>query len=664
MHIGKSWIRGGVALWLLGLALSSDTLAAQGGAIEGKVLANGAPVQGAAVAAAGPAARVTATDAQGVFSLADLPAGTYALTVSKAGFATERRSLSLAAGQTLKLVVSLRPAAPAGQPAADKTAKPMDAVVEEKRSEVASRGDDASGRAAGGAPAARPASVAPVAAAEPEYAPRPSAPPAKAKIASGGGGLLGGAVGSSSSAGPMRLARAGEDRDRGANTEQYVDPGLNQWTDAEKDSLSTFAVDVDTGSYTIVRRKLREGGLPPTAAVRVEEFVNYFRYDYPAPTDIPFRVDLEAAPSPFEKNLTLLRVGMKGMEAKAGVRKPLHLTFLVDTSGSMQSADKLGLVKRSLRFLVDQLQDHDTVALCTYAGSVREVLRPTDMAHRARIHEAIESLSAGGSTAMGTGLELAYRQAWDNFKQGHENRVIVLSDGDANVGRTSHGDMLTSISWYAQRGVTLSTIGFGRGNYKDHKMEQLANKGNGNYFYIDSFSEAKRVFGEKLAGTLQVIAKDVKIQVEFPPKAVKKYRLVGYENRDIADRDFRNDKVDAGEIGAGHTVTAIYEVEVTNPRTAWAIARVRWKAPDGDRADEREFAIDGGMTRESFAQTTADTKRAVAAAALAENLRRSPFRESWTMQKARELAQASLSRESPEEIELMELIDRAAKLIR
>jgi Ca-activated chloride channel family protein len=286
------------------------------------------------------------------------------------------------------------------------------------------------------------------------------------------------------------------------------------------------------------------------------------------------------------------------------------------------------------------------------------------MAQRARIHEAIESLSAGGSTAMGTGLELAYRQAWDNFKQGHENRVIVLSDGDANVGRTSHGDMLASILWYAERGVTLSTIGFGRGNYKDNKMEQLANKGNGNYYYIDTFSEAKRVFGEKLSGTLQVIAKDVKIQVEFPPKAVKKYRLVGYENRDIADRDFRNDKVDAGEIGAGHTVTAVYEVEVTNPRTAWAIARVRWKAPDGDRADEREFAIDGSMTRESFAQTGADTKRAVAAAALAENLRRSPFRESWTMQKAKELAQASLSRESPEEIELMELIDRAAKLIR
>jgi len=640
-------------MWLLGLVFAGHALAADSGEISGVVRAGGAPLPGVAVNATGPVARNATSDAQGAFRLTALPDGQYSLTFAKSGYLTQRRTLALKGGGTLKLVVELAPPAPAADRAAaveSAPAKSVDGLLMEEKRATSSRGDAGAGRVQ---PAPRPAAVAP---AEEREAP----PPAKARRARGGGGTLGVATGHG---GPMPSRPRGGEDPRG-NTEQYVSPGLNLWTDADKDALSTFAVDVDTGSYTIVRRKLREGGLPPPAAVRVEEFVNYFHYDYPAPTDLPFRVALEAAPSPFEKNLMLLRVGMKGMEAKAGVRKPLHLTFLVDTSGSMQAADKMGLVKRSLRFLVDQLGDQDTVALTTYAGSVREVLRPTGMRERARIHEAIEALSAGGSTAMGTGLELAYRQAWDNFKQGHENRVIVLSDGDANVGRTSHGDMLTSIAWYAQRGVTLSTIGFGRGNYKDHKMEQLANKGNGNYYYIDTFSEAKRVFGEKLSGTLQVIAKDVKIQVEFPPKAVKKYRLVGYENRDIADRDFRNDKVDAGEIGAGHTVTALYEVEVVNPRTAWAIARVRWKAPDGDRAEEREFAIDGSMMRESFARTSADTRRAVAAAALAENLRKSPFRESWTMQKARELAQSSLSRESPEELELMELIDRAAKLMR
>jgi len=461
---------------------------------------------------------------------------------------------------------------------------------------------------------------------------------------------------------PSRPATVAPDRPSG--TEEYKDHGVNQWTDPKQDKLSTFAVDVDTGSYTIARRKLREGTLPPPAAVRTEEFVNYFRYAYPAPTKSAFNVTLEAAPSPFDPKLTVLRVGLKGEEATKKKRKPVHLTFLVDTSGSMHSGDKIPLLKRSLRFLVDQLEQGDTVALATYAGSVREVLKPTGMDQRAAIHEAIEGLSAGGSTAMASGLQLAYELAYKNIKGKSVNRVIVCSDGDANVGATKHGDMLTSIKKYAEEGITLSTIGFGMGNYKDNLMEQLANKGNGNYYYIDTFSQAKRIFGLQLMGTLQVIAKDVKIQVEFDPKAVKRYRLVGYENRDIADKDFRNDKVDAGEIGAGHTVTALYELELTDPGKTWATVRVRWKKPEGGKADEEAFPVASSMLKKSFKAATPDFRRAVAAAALAENLRDSPFKKSWNITQAQAIARGSLTKENQEELELIELIEKSAKLMK
>jgi Ca-activated chloride channel family protein len=467
-------------------------------------------------------------------------------------------------------------------------------------------------------------------------------------------------------ASPAMKSRAAKDESGFAqrpNSEQYVDHGVRPWMIASKDALSTFAIDVDTASYTIARRKLREGALPPPESVRLEEFVNYFRYDYPQPEDGAFRVDLEASPSPFDADKTVLKIGIQGKSVHAKEREPVHLTFLVDTSGSMHSDDKLGLVKRSLRFLVDQLHQGDTVALSTYAGSVREVLAPTAMSQRASIHEAIEGLSAGGSTAMSSGLELAYRLATQNAKSG-VNRVIVCSDGDANVGATAHGDMLSSIAKYAADGITLSTIGFGMGNYKDHEMEQLADKGNGNYYYIDTISQAKRVFGEQLMGTLQVIAQDVKVQVEFDPKLVEQYRLLGYENRHVANEDFRNDKVDAGEIGAGHSVTALYEVKVRVPKSKWATVRIRWKQPGGGDASETELGMSADVVRSSFEASSAGFRRAVAAAALAENLRQSQHAKVWTIEKARAIAQGSMDRERPEELELLELIQKTESLMR
>ena len=278
--------------------------------------------------------------------------------------------------------------------------------------------------------------------------------------------------------------------DNDQNSEDYQNYGTNPMVDTSEDHLSTFAIDVDTASYAIARRKINEGHVPPANAVRVEEFVNYFKYEYAGPTNgAPFAVHMDMAPSPFSRGKNILRVGVQGKKLAISERKPSHLVFLVDVSGSMSSPDKLGLAKRALRVLVDNLKDSDTVALVTYAGNTRVVLEPTGVSNKATIMSAIEDLTSGGSTAMASGIELSYQLAAKNLSSKSESRVIVLSDGDANVGKTNHKDILGMISGKVKEGVTLTTIGFGMGNYKDTMMEQLANKGNGNYFYVDSSSD-------------------------------------------------------------------------------------------------------------------------------------------------------------------------------
>lgn len=412
------------------------------------------------------------------------------------------------------------------------------------------------------------------------------------------------------------------------NTEQYTEYGVNGFVLASEDPLSTFAVDVDTASWAISARKLREGVLPPPAAVRVEEFVNAMTYGYAPPTgDAPFAVHLEAAPSPWDEEHLLVRVGLKGKVVTPEERRPVHLTFLVDVSGSMSSPDKLDLAKRALHLLVDALEPEDTVALATYAGRTARILGPTPVARKRAIHDALDELSSGGSTAMNSGLSLAYGMAEQAYVTGDENRVVVLSDGDANVGPSSHGEILETIGRYAGRGITLSTVGFGMGNYKDTLMEQLADKGDGNYAYVGSMADARRVFCRDLAGTLLTIARDVKIQVAFDPEGVRAYRLLGYENRDVADRDFRNDAVDAGEVGSGHAVTAIYVVEPTGVRTgSLATVRVRAKPPGPD-APAREWTttLAADAVRPSLEAASRDFQVAVLTAAFAERLRRSPY---------------------------------------
>jgi Ca-activated chloride channel family protein len=447
----------------------------------------------------------------------------------------------------------------------------------------------------------------------------------------------------------------------GGNREHYVEHRVNGWTRTAADRLSTFAADVDTASYAIARKKILAGQRPPEASVRVEEWLNYFRYDYAAPRgDRRFAVHLEAAPSPYADDRVLMRVGVQARATPAHSRKPANLVFLVDVSGSMDQRDKLPLARRALRMMVDRLDARDTVALVTYAGDTRIVLSPTSATNRGAIVSAIAELSPGGSTAMGAGLELAYRVAGETLSADSISRVIVLSDGDANVGDTSHGAMLETIARQVERGVTLTTLGFGVGNYQDHRMEQLADRGNGSNHYIDDLLEARRVLVEQLGSTLEVVAKDVKIQVELDPAVVDRYRLIGYDNRDIADRDFRDDKIDAGEIGAGHAVTAIYELELTAgaPAGDLAVVRVRAKAPRGERASESVHRFGSSRLRSSFAAASEGFRFAAAVAGAAEILRGSPDAEGWTLAEAIRVAREASRRDQADRRECVELLER------
>lgn len=346
-----------------------------------------------------------------------------------------------------------------------------------------------------------------------------------------------------------------------SNTEEYDRIYENPFLLATQNPQSTFSIDVDVASYANVRRFLNDNTLPPPDAVRIEELVNYFSYDYPAPEgEHPFSVITEGSESPWNPEHKLVHIGIKGQEIATENLPASNLVFLLDVSGSMNDPDKLPLLQSAFRLLVGELGKKDRVAIVVYAGAAGQVLPSTSASKKQTILDAINDLSAGGSTAGGAGIQLAYSIAKENFIEGGNNRVILATDGDFNVGPSSDGALVRMIEEKRKEGVFLSVLGFGTGNLKDSKMEQLADKGNGNYAYIDNILEAKKVLVSEMGGTLFTIAKDVKIQVEFNPELVKGYRLIGYENRMLAAQDFDDDKKDAGELGAGHTVTAIYEV--------------------------------------------------------------------------------------------------------
>lgn len=345
------------------------------------------------------------------------------------------------------------------------------------------------------------------------------------------------------------------------NTEEYDTIDDNPFKMVKNDPLSTFSIDVDTASYSNLRRFISEGRVPPKDAVRIEELINYFTYDYPQPEgDRPFSITTEISDAPWNQKHKLVRVGLQGKKIDTENLPPNNLVFLLDVSGSMNYANKLPLIKSAFRLLVDELTEKDTVSIVVYAGAAGLVLPPTSGNEKDKILEAIEQLDAGGSTAGGEGIKLAYELAKRFYKSSGNNRVILATDGDFNVGLSSDAELVRLIEKYRDEQIFLTVLGFGTGNFKDSKMEQLANKGNGNYAYIDSLLEAKKVLVTEMGATLLTIAKDVKIQVEFNPAKVQAYRLIGYENRLLAAQDFNDDKKDAGELGAGHSVTALYEV--------------------------------------------------------------------------------------------------------
>ncbi|NVO85523.1 vWA domain-containing protein [Hymenobacter terrestris] len=355
----------------------------------------------------------------------------------------------------------------------------------------------------------------------------------------------------------------------------YASVAENGFRSAQKEPLSTFSIDVDAASYSNVRRFLQQGQLPPPEAVRVEEMLNYFQYDYPQPAATaaePFRVITEQAQCPWNPQHQLVQVALQARRLATDKLPPANLVFLIDVSGSMDGPDRLGLVQQGLKLLVQQLRPQDKVALVVYAGAAGIVLPPTAGSEKATILRAIDNLSAGGSTAGGEGLRLAYDVARQNFNAQGNNRVIICTDGDFNVGEQSDSAMERLIVQQRESGVFLTALGVGRGNYQDQKMELLADKGNGNYAYLDNLDEARRVLVSQFGGTLFTLAQDVKLQVEFNPARVREYRLVGYENRLLAAEDFNNDRKDAGELGSGHTVTALYEiVPVGAPTTVDAL---------------------------------------------------------------------------------------------
>ncbi len=441
------------------------------------------------------------------------------------------------------------------------------------------------------------------------------------------------------------------------STEAYGFRKDNDYQRVADHPLSTFSIDVDTAAYANVRRFLNQGQRPPADAVRVEELINYFSYNYPQPVgNVPFAASLEVASAPWAPEHRLVRIGLKGREVSDANRPKANLVFLLDVSGSMQSPNKLPLVKQSLRLLVDKLRPDDRVAIAVYAGSSGLALPSTPVGRKADILEAIERLEAGGSTNGAMGIHLAYDLAKANFIEGGVNRVILATDGDFNVGTTSEGELVRLGGEKAQSGVFLSVLGFGMGNLKDGTLEQIADKGNGHYAYIDSLAEARKALVEQAGGTLVTIAKDVKIQVEINPEQVAAYRLIGYENRLLAKEDFNNDQVDAGEIGAGHTVTALYEVvpagqalpgaggapvdelkyqkpEAGSRRPAGSgellTVKIRYKEPTGDTSSRLEFPLRDAGTH--FEHASQDFKFAAAVAAFGMALRDSPHKGTLTL---------------------------------
>jgi Ca-activated chloride channel family protein len=452
------------------------------------------------------------------------------------------------------------------------------------------------------------------------------------------------------------------------NEEPYPDvffdnPGVNPFIDTEDDPLSTFALDVDTGSYTVARRFLTDGNLPDKDGIRVEEFVNYFPTGLAAPTEEALAIHVDGAPTPFIQNerYQVARVVVQSRAMSAEARPDASLTFVVDVSGSMAIETRLELVKQSLRLLTGQLRATDSVAIVVYGSTARTVLEPTPLSQIEEVMAAIDSLQPEGATNAEAGLLLGYQLARQAFREGGVNRVILASDGVANVGNTGADTILAQIRSEAAGGIQLATLGFGMGNYNDTLMEQLADDGDGFYAYVDTIEEAERLFVDELTSTLVTVALDAKVQVAWEQAAVERYRLIGFENRAIDDDQFRDDSVEAGAIGAGHTVTALYELKLADGASgALGTVSLRWTEPASDEVREISHTHEGAATSESFDAADRHFRLAATAAAFAEVLRDSYWAQQFTLGGVAAEA-AARAEEFPDDPVVSELADLAAR---
>jgi Ca-activated chloride channel homolog len=457
--------------------------------------------------------------------------------------------------------------------------------------------------------------------------------------------------------------REDDETTKALNTEDYDHITENEFLTATENPLSTFSIDVDEASYSNVRRYLSNGSLPPAGAVRIEEMINYFDYVYPQPKEQePFEVITEISACPWNNQHRLVHIGLQGKEIPTENLPPSNMVFLVDVSGSMQDENKLPLVKASMKLLTDQLRDEDRVAIVVYAGSAGLVLNSTPGSDKQKIKNAINSLEAGGSTAGGEGIKLAYSVARKNFIKEGNNRIILATDGDFNVGVSSDDDLIRLVEQERESGVFLSVLGYGMGNYKDNKMQKLADKGNGNHSYIDNINEARKVLVNEFGSTLFTIAKDVKIQVEFNPAKCAAYRLIGYENRILASEDFNDDKKDAGELGSGHTVTALYEVIPAGVKSSFIktvdplkyqpartratgnsdelmTIKLRYKAPDGDASKLITKPINDEPV--ALERTSDNFRFSASVASFGMLLRNSAFRQNASFEQVIELARSA-----------------------
>ena len=467
------------------------------------------------------------------------------------------------------------------------------------------------------------------------------------------------------------------------NDEDYGTFVENVFESPKSSPISTFSIDVDNASYTNVRRFINNGQKVPKDAVRIEEMMNFFKYNYPQPKgEHPFSINSEYSECPWNTNNKLVRIGLQGKNIDDEKLPASNLVFLIDVSGSMFSENKLPLLKQSMKVLVNQLRAEDKVSIVVYAGAAGLVLPPTSGDKKMTIIDALEKLSAGGSTAGGAGIQLAYKTAKENFIKNGNNRVVLATDGDFNVGASSDNDMQRLIEEEQKSGVFLTCLGFGMGNYKDSKMETLANKGNGNYAYIDNIQEANRFLGKEFKGSMFAIAKDVKIQIEFNPAHVQAYRLIGYENRKLRPEDFKNDAIDAGELGSGHTVTALYEIIPVNTKSKFftptdelkytktepsatnlgaelATIKFRYKKPDGEKSIEMVEVINNNAV--TLEQTSEDFKFCASVAWFGLKLRDSELVSNKSISDIKNLAKNNIKNDNEgykaEFIRLMEAVN-------